>query len=80
VKPKLTTPPPLRPLTPLAFGKLPSAARKRVSKKQLSYIDEFRFYREQESGHIEAWYAGLHLATWNGKEWVAEQFKYDEKG
>lgn len=61
-------------LTPIAFAKLPSRARASISPTQRSYIDEFHFYKVAHSLDIEAWYAGMHLATWDGKRWSSPIF------
>ena len=49
-------------------NELPKEALELISSRQKSYIDEFSFYHYSDK-HIEAWYAGEHLATWNGKAW-----------
>lgn len=58
----------------IEFAKLPSRARAAISRRQPSCIDEFRFYKNPETLDIAAWYAGCHLATWNGKMWISALF------
>jgi hypothetical protein len=47
---------------------LPKLAKAGFSVQQLSYIDEFSFYRYGDND-IEAWYAGEYTATWSGSSW-----------
>jgi hypothetical protein len=49
---------------------LPKKALMAISKRQRSYIDEFRFDRLKD-GAIEAFYAGEYMGTWDGKRWVS---------
>jgi hypothetical protein len=46
---------------------LPQKALGLISKRQQSYIDEFKFY--QIDNTIEAWYGGELLAVWDGNSW-----------
>lgn len=60
----------LQPHTKLSFNSLPQLAKDKMSEEQISYSDEFSFYRYNDSDNdIEAYYGGEYLATWNGKGW-----------
>jgi hypothetical protein len=51
------------------FRDLPTKAKRRMSKDQRSYADEFTFLRAHPRDIIEAWYAGELLAVWDGVDW-----------
>jgi hypothetical protein len=54
----------------IPFESLPEAAKAGFSEDQLSYIDEFSFYRyNNDDNDIEAWYGGKPFCLWNGKMW-----------
>lgn len=59
-------------MIPIKHTELPTQALKLISKRQRSYIDEFKFFR-LENGDILAQYAEEDLAVWNGKEWKEKQ-------
>jgi hypothetical protein len=52
----------------LTHTQLPPEALALISERQRSYIDEFTFYK-RSNGHIDAWYAGELLSTFNGFGW-----------
>lgn len=58
-------------LTTISYTKLPSKARALVSDIAATVC---HFYRNSSNMDIEAWYAGVHLATWDGREWVSKIF------
>jgi len=54
----------------IAGSNLPKKALSQISKRQQSYLDEFRFFAIKGC-KVEAWYAGELLAVWDGKKWVS---------
>lgn len=57
--------------TPIHHTDLPKAALRKISKRQRTYIDEFRFFVVGEC--ILAEYGGDYIGTWSGRKWEHEQ-------
>lgn len=53
----------------ISVEELPVKARKGISKQQMSYIDEFRFFEDEKTGDIQAYYAGELLCVFQYGKW-----------
>lgn len=65
-------------MSTISHRDLPPAALRKISARQRSYIDEFTFKRVRGGSRIEAWYAGEHLSTWDGRDWQPVEPLYHE--
>lgn len=65
-------------MSTISYRDLPPAAMRKISARQRSYIDEFTFKRVRGGPRIEAWYAGEHLSTWDGRDWQPVEPLYHE--